>query len=88
MAEKIRFRVHWDGDEWVVRRDDALWNAWLDDPGKYGAIRKAYRLAEGFRPSVVTVHHEGAPATKREFPARAGGEDCADAGRDPAGDRT
>ena len=88
MAEQIRFRVQRDGDEWVVLRDDALWNAWLDDPGKDGAIRKANLLAEAFRPSVVTIHHERAPATKREFTSRAGGEDRADAGRDPAGDRT
>ena len=69
MGEQIRFQVSLDGDEWVVRRDDARWNAWLDEPGKDQAVRKAFALAEGFRPSLVTIHHQDRPATSTEFPA-------------------
>ena len=53
----------------MVHREDAPWNAWLDEPGKDEAIHEAYQLAEAFRPSVVTVLHEDGTATKREFPA-------------------
>ena len=65
--EPTRFRVLQVGDEWVLRRDGALWAAWLEDPVKDLAISKARELAAAFRPSLVIVHHESGPPTTMEF---------------------
>ena len=74
----------------MVHREDAPWNAWLDDPGKDEAIHEAYQLAEAFRPSVVTVHHESGAATKREFPAEVGADSqmSPSSGQAPSGGQT
>ncbi len=68
MAKQIRFQVRRVGGEWVIRREDALWNAWLEEPLKELAIARAYELEEGFKPSVVVIHHEDGLPAEREFP--------------------
>lgn len=68
MGKLIRFEVRRVNGEWVVRREGALWDAWLEEPLKAAAIQRAFQLAQAFQPSVVLIHHEDRPLTRREFP--------------------
>ena len=66
MAERSVFHVRQVGNYWAVRPESAPVAA-LRDPSKEEAVTAAFQLAEEFKPSVVIVHHEHGPPTRREF---------------------
>ena len=66
MTERSIFHVRRMGDYWEVRPEGAPVAA-LQDPSKEKVVTGAFKLAEEFEPSVVIVHHEQGPPTRRTF---------------------
>ncbi len=66
MAERSIFHVRQIGDYWAVRREDTAVDA-LRYVSEEEAVSGAFHLAKAFEPSVVIVHHEYGPPTRRAF---------------------
>lgn len=60
------FHVRKEGNYWLVRREDTGMDE-VRDLSKTRAVSGAFRLAKTFGPSVVIVHHEHGPPTRKEF---------------------